>query len=104
MYTNQILGLQMQALQQSILNSIKIFNCNNKSEFTSWVQSVENAVKLCNLDTLSIELSKLQGPPLLTLKGHVGIHSQHSKFNTFHPQSLVLTDPTDRLQKAHHNH
>ena len=26
--------------------------------------SVENAVKLCNLDTLSIALSKLQGPPL----------------------------------------
>ena len=27
-------------------------------------QSVENAAKLCNLDTLSIALSKLQGPPL----------------------------------------
>ena len=30
----------------------------------SWVQSVENAAKLCNQDTLSIALSKLQGPPL----------------------------------------
>ena len=61
---SQILGLQMQALQQSMLNSIKIFNCNNKSEFTSWAQSVENAAKLCNMDTLTITLSKLQGPPL----------------------------------------
>ena len=61
---SQILGLQIQALQQSTLNSIKIFNRTNKSEFTSWVQSVENATRLCNLDTLSIALSKLQGPPL----------------------------------------
>ena len=61
---SQILGLQTQALQHSMLNSIKIFDGNNKSDFTSWVQSVENAAKLCNLDTLSIVLSKLQGPPL----------------------------------------
>ena len=47
-----------------MLNSVKIFDGNNKSEFMSWVQSVENAAKLCNLDTLSIALSKLQGPPL----------------------------------------
>ena len=59
---SQILGLQTQALQQSTLNSIKIFDGTNKSEFTSWVQSVENAARLCNLDTLSIALSKLQGP------------------------------------------
>ena len=49
----QILGLKTQALQQSTLNSIKIFDRNNKSEFTSWAQSVENAAKLCNLDTLN---------------------------------------------------
>ena len=61
---SQILGLQMQALQQSTLNSIKNFDGNNKSEFTSWEQSVENAVKLCNMDTLTIALSNLQGPPL----------------------------------------
>ena len=61
---SQILGLQTQALQQSTLNSVKIFDGNNKSEFTSWAQSVENAAKLCNLDTLTIALSKLQGPPL----------------------------------------
>ena len=29
-----------------------------------WVQSVENAAKLCYLDTLSITLCKLQRPPL----------------------------------------
>ena len=61
---SQILGLQAQALQQSTLNLIKIFNGTNKSKFTLWVQSVENATRLCNLDTLSIALSKLQGPPL----------------------------------------
>ena len=42
----------------------KIFDGNNKSKFTSWMQSVENAAKLCNMDTLTITLSKLQGPPL----------------------------------------
>ena len=61
---SQILGIQTQALQQSMLNSIKIFDSNNKSEFTLWAQNVENVAKLCNLDTLSIALSKLQGPPL----------------------------------------
>ena len=61
---SQILGLQTQALQQSTLNSIKIFDSNNNSKFTLWVQGVENATRLCNLDTLSIALSKLQGPPL----------------------------------------
>ena len=61
---SQILGLQMQALQQSTLNSIKIFDGSNKSKFTSWAQNVENATRLCNLDTLSIALSKLQGAPL----------------------------------------
>ena len=54
----------MQALQQSTLNSIKSFNSNNKSKFTSWVQSVENAAKLCNMDTLTTALSKVQGPLL----------------------------------------
>ena len=61
---SQILGLQTQPLQHSMLNSIKIFDANNKSKLTSWAQSVENAAKLCNLDTLSIALSKLQGPPM----------------------------------------
>ena len=56
---SQILGLQTQALQQSMLNLVKIFDGTNKSKFTSWVQSVENAARLCNLDTLSIALSKL---------------------------------------------
>ena len=61
---SQILGLQTQALEQSTLDSIKNFDGNNKSKFTLWVQSVENAAKLCNMDTLTIALSKLQGPPL----------------------------------------
>ena len=52
------------ALQQSTLNSIKIFDGNSKTKVTSWAQSVENAAGLCNLDTFSIALSKLQGPPL----------------------------------------
>ena len=61
---SQILGLQTQALQQSMLNSIKFFDGNNKNELPLWVQSVENAAKLYNMDTLTIALSKLQGPPL----------------------------------------
>ena len=60
----KFLGLQTQALQQSTLNLIKIFDGTNKSKFTSWARSVVNAVRLCNLDTLSIVLSKLQGLPL----------------------------------------
>ena len=57
----QILGLQMQALQQSTLNSIKIFDGSNKGEFTMRAQNVENTARLCHLDTLSIALLKLQG-------------------------------------------
>ena len=58
---SKILGLQMHPLHQSTLHSIKIFNGGNKAEFTTWVQSVGNAARLCNLDALSITLSKLQG-------------------------------------------
>ena len=47
-----------------MLNSIKIFDGTNKNKFTLWAQSVENAARLCDLDTLTIALSKLQGPPL----------------------------------------
>ena len=61
---SQIIDLQSQLLQQSKLNSIKIFNGTNKAEFTTWVQSIENAAKLCNPDALSIALSKQQGAPL----------------------------------------
>ena len=61
---SQILDLQTHPLQQSMLNSIKIFDGTNKAEFTAWVQSIENASRLCNLDALSIALSKLQGVPL----------------------------------------
>ena len=58
---SQILGLQTHPLQQSMLNSIKIFDGSNTAEFTAWAQSIENAAKLCHLDALSIALSKLQG-------------------------------------------
>ena len=61
---SQILGLQIHPLQQSTLNSIKIFDGSNKAEFTAWVQSIKNAARLCHLDVLSIALSKLQGAPL----------------------------------------
>ena len=54
----------MHPLQQSTLNSIKTFDGSNKAEFTAWAQSIENAVWLYHLDTLSIALSKLQGSPL----------------------------------------
>ena len=60
---SQIIGLQTQPLQHFILNSVKIFDGNNKSKLTSGAKSEKNAAKLCNLDTLSIALSKLQGPP-----------------------------------------
>ena len=51
----------MHLLQQSTLNSIKIFDRSNKAEFTAWVQSIENTARLCYLDALSIALPKLQG-------------------------------------------
>ena len=54
----------MHPLQQSTLNSIKIFDGSNRAEFTTWAQSVENTAKLCHLDALSIALSTLQGAPL----------------------------------------
>ena len=61
---SQMLGLQMHPLQQSTLNSIKIFHGSNKAKFTAWAQSVENAARLWHLDTLSITPLKLQGAPL----------------------------------------
>ena len=41
-----------------------MFDGTNKAEFTTWVQSIKNVTRLCNLDALSITLSKLQGAPL----------------------------------------
>ena len=61
---SHIIGSQSQSLQQSTLNSIKVFDDTNKAEFTAWTQSIENAAKFCNLDAVSIALSKLQGAPL----------------------------------------
>ena len=61
---SQIIGLQLQLSQQSTLNSIKTFDGTNKAEFATWAQSIRNAARRCNLDALSIALSKLQGAPL----------------------------------------
>ena len=61
---SQIIGLQSQPLQQSTLNSVKMFDGTNKGDFATWAQSIENAARLCNLDALSIALSKLPGAPL----------------------------------------
>ena len=58
---SQIIGLHLQPLQQAMLNSINIFDGAKKAEFTAWVQSMENATRICNLDAVNITLSKLQG-------------------------------------------
>ena len=60
---SQILGLKTHALQQSMLNSIKILTETTRTNLHH-AQSVENAAKLCDLDKLTITLFKLQGPPL----------------------------------------
>ena len=61
---SQIIGLQLQHLQQSTLNSIKMLNGTNKVEFATWAQSIKNAARWYDLDALHIALSKLQGTPL----------------------------------------
>ena len=61
---SEILGLQTWALQQSTLNSINIFDGNNKSEFTLWAQSVENAAKLCNLVCSPLHYPSYRDPHL----------------------------------------
>ena len=58
---SQIIGLQSQLLQQATLNSINTFDGTKKAEFAMWVQSIENAARICNLDVINITLSKLQG-------------------------------------------
>ena len=63
-FHSQIIGLHLQPLQQTILNSINMFDGTKKAEFATWVQSIENTVKICNLDAINITLSKLQGAPL----------------------------------------
>ena len=67
-FQSQIIDLQSQPLQESTLNSIKIFDGTNKAEFTARAQSIENTAKVCNLDTLSTAPSKLQGAPLKSAK------------------------------------
>ena len=69
---SQIIGLHLQPLQQATLNSINTFDGTKKAEFTTWTQSIENAMRICNLDAINIMLSRLQGAPLksaIYLKG-----------------------------------
>ena len=61
---SQIIGLHSQPLQQTTLNSINMFDGTKKAEFATWAQSIENTVRICNLDAINIALSKLQGAPL----------------------------------------
>ena len=61
---SQIIGLQSQLLQQATLNSTNTFDGTKKAEFATWAQSIENAVRICNLDAIHITLSKWQGVPL----------------------------------------
>ena len=61
---SQIIGLQLQPLQQATLNSINTFDGTKKAEFVTWYHSIENAMRICNLDAINITLSKLQGVPL----------------------------------------
>ena len=58
---SQIIGLHSQLLQQATLNSINTFDGTKKAEFATWAQSIENTVRICSLDAISIALSKLQG-------------------------------------------
>ena len=58
---SQIIGLQSHPLQHAMLNSINMFDGTKKAEFATWVQSIENAVRINNLDAINITLSKLQG-------------------------------------------
>ena len=84
-----------------MLNS-KIFNGNNKSEFTSWAQSVENAAKLCNLDTLTITLSKLQDPPLKSACFLESKEVRSGKQLDWHSLKMHLT--TDYLEIPYDTH
>ena len=61
---SQIKGLQSQPLQWATLNSINTYAGTRKAEFATWAQSIENAVRICNLDVINITLSKLQGVSL----------------------------------------
>ena len=61
---SQILGLQTHPLQHAMLKSINYVMEPTKLNLQHGCRSIENAARLCNLDTLSIALSKLQGAPL----------------------------------------
>ena len=56
---SQIIGLRLQPLQQATLNLLNTFDGTKKAEFATWAQSIENAMRICNLDAINITLSKL---------------------------------------------
>ena len=41
-----------------------MFDGTKKAEFATLAQSIENTVRICNLDAINITLSKLKGAPL----------------------------------------
>ena len=61
---SHIIGLQSQPLQQATLTSINTFDRTKKAEFSTWTQSIENAVRICTFDAINIALTKLQGASL----------------------------------------
>ena len=61
---SQIIGLRLQPLQQATFNLINTFDGTKKAEFATWTQSIENSMRICNVDAINIALSKLQGAPL----------------------------------------
>ena len=61
---SQIIGLQLQPLQQATLTSINMFDGTKKAEFPAWAQNIDNAVIICKLNAINIALSILQRVPL----------------------------------------
>ena len=118
---SQIIGLHLQPLQQATPNSINTFDVTKKAEFATWAQSIENAMRICNLDAINITLSKLQGAPLklaiylegketstgkkhswITLKQHLTANFSEIPYNN-HAINIydTLQQGTDESTKSH---
>ena len=82
----------MQPLQQAKLNLINSFDGVKKAEFTTSVQSVENASGFCSLDTVDITLSKLQGAPLKSTMHLEGKETSAGKKHSWNKLQQHLTD------------
>ena len=68
-----------------------MFDSTNKAEFATWAQSIENAVRMCNLDALSIILSKLQGASLKSANYLEGKETNSGKKFSWPTLKLHLT-------------